>query len=121
MKNEGAWRRDCLKALPVGAGLAAAAGTGCSRPAETKTEVAAVRQPPPEHERRMAWWREAKFGMFIHWGLYSQLGRQEWVMALEDIPVEQYEKMAKGFRPKPNPAGDWAKLAKQAGMKYMVM
>jgi hypothetical protein len=116
-------RRDYLKVLTAGAGLAAASGAGCGRTAEPNTEAAAkaAPQPPPDHERRIQWWRDSKFGMFIHWGLYSQLGRQEWVMALEDIPVEQYEKMAKGFRPKPNPAGDWAKLAKQAGMKYMVM
>ena len=116
-------RRDYLKVLTAGAGLAAASGAGCGRTAEPNTEAAAkaTPQPPPDHERRIQWWRDAKFGMFIHWGLYSQLGRQEWVMALEDIPVEHYEKMAKDFRPKPNPAGDWAKLAKQAGMKYMVM
>ena len=123
MKSEGTSRRDCLKALTIGAGLAAAAGTGCGRTAEPKAEVAAApaSQPPPEHERRMAWWREAKFGMFIHWGLYSQLGRQEWAMSLEDIPVDQYEKLAKTFKPKPDMARDWARLAKRAGMKYMVL
>jgi alpha-L-fucosidase len=116
-------RRDYLKALTAGTGLAVAAGAGCGRPSEPKTDAAAkaAPQPPPGHERRIQWWRDAKFGMFIHWGLYSQLGRQEWVMSLEDIPVEQYEKLAKTFKPKPVPARDWAKLAKQAGMKYMVM
>ena len=116
-------RRDYLKVLTAGAGLAAASGAGCDRTAEPNTEAAAkaAPQPPPDHERRIQWWRDSKFGMFIHWGLYSQLGRQEWVMALEDIPVEQYEKLAKTFKPKPAPARDWARLAKQAGMKYMVM
>src|SRR5438128_11655777 len=74
-----------------------------------------------DRDRRLKWFRDAKFGMFIHWGLYSQLGRQEWVMSLEDIPVAEYEKLAKTFRPKPNPARDWARLAKQAGMRYMVL
>ena len=74
-----------------------------------------------ERERRLKWFREARFGMFIHWGLYSQLGRHEWVMNRERIPVEEYEKLASTWKPKPNAAGDWAKLAKRAGMRYMVM
>lgn len=71
--------------------------------------------------RRMKWWHEAKFGMFIHWGLYSVIGRHEWAMEMEAIPVAEYEQLAKQFNPKPNAARDWAKLAKRAGMKYMVM
>ena len=69
----------------------------------------------------MKWWHEARFGMFIHWGLYSQLGRHEWAMETEGIPVAEYEKLAATFKPKPNAARDWARLAKQAGQKYMVM
>jgi len=53
----------------------------------------------PEYERataatrdeRMAWWREARYGMFVHFGLYALLGRNEWAMALENCPVEEYE------------------------------
>jgi len=71
--------------------------------------------------RRMKWWHEARFGMFIHWGLYSVLGRHEWVMEQEGIPVAEYEKLATQFKPKPAPASEWAALAKKAGMKYMVM
>jgi alpha-L-fucosidase len=74
-----------------------------------------------DREKRMKWWHEARFGMFIHWGLYSVLGRHEWVMENEGIPVAEYEQIAKRFKPKPNAARDWAKLAKQAGQKYMVM
>ena len=74
-----------------------------------------------DRERRMKWWHEARFGMFIHFGLYSQLGRHEWAMEDEGIPVSEYEQLAKTFKPKPYPARDWAKLAKQAGQKYMVM
>ncbi len=74
-----------------------------------------------DRERRMNWWHEAKFGMFIHWGLYCVLGRHEWAMENEGIPVAEYEKLANRFTPKPNAARDWAKLAKRAGMKYMVM
>jgi alpha-L-fucosidase len=71
--------------------------------------------------RRLRWFHEARFGMFIHWGLYSILGRHEWVMNRERIPVRDYEKLADQFRPKPFPARTWARLARQAGMKYMVM
>jgi len=71
--------------------------------------------------RRLKWFHEAKFGMFIHWGLYSVIGRHEWAMELEGIPVPEYETLAKRFKPKPNAARAWAKLAKRAGMKYMVM
>ena len=71
--------------------------------------------------QRMQWWHEARFGMFIHWGLYSVNGRHEWAMENEGWPVKEYEKFAREFKPKPFPARDWAKLAKAAGQKYMVM
>ena len=70
---------------------------------------------------RMKWWHDAKFGMFIHWGLYSLLGRHEWAMEMEGIPVPEYERLAGRFTPKPNAARDWARLARKAGQKYMVM
>jgi len=82
---------------------------------ETKLETKA------ERDQRMAWWREARFGMFVHWGLYSQLGRHEWVMNRERIPVAEYEKLADSWQVKDRPAREWAALAKQSGMKYMVM
>src|ERR1700733_8935215 len=71
--------------------------------------------------RRIQWWQEAKFGMFIHWGLYSVIGHQEWVMESEGIPIPQYEILAKHFTPKPGAAREWARLAKRAGQKYMVL
>lgn len=72
-------------------------------------------------DERMGWWREARFGMFVHYGLYSQLGRNEWVMACENIPVPEYEKLADTFAPKEGCCREWAALAKKAGCKYMVM
>jgi len=72
-------------------------------------------------DARMAWWHEAKFGMFIHWGLYSVIGQHEWAKEYQGIPIPQYEILAKNFHPKPNAARDWARLAKAAGQKYMVM
>lgn len=71
--------------------------------------------------RRMKWWHDARFGMFVHWGLYAQLGRHEWAMNRERIPLAEYEKLAATWKPKPRPAREWAQLAKAAGMKYMVM
>ena len=116
-------RRNYLGALGAGAGAAAALSTlSCTQPQPTKEAKKAEEiPPPPEHERRMQWWREAKFGMFIHWGLYSVIGRHEWAMETEAIPVTEYELLAKQFKPRPNAAREWAKLAKRAGMKYMVM
>jgi len=83
-----------------------------------KPYEAAVARTRPE---RMKWWNEARYGMFIHWGLYAQVGRNEWVMAIECIPKKDYEKLADTFKPKPRPAREWARLAKAAGMNYMVM
>ena len=74
-----------------------------------------------DRENRLEWFREARFGMFIHWGLYAQLGRHEWVMNRERIPVDEYERYADSWKPEPDAARRWAKLAKQAGMRYMVM
>jgi alpha-L-fucosidase len=71
--------------------------------------------------RRLKWFREARFGMFIHWGLYAQLGRHEWVMNRERIPLPEYEKLADTWKPGPWPARVWAKLARASGMRYMVM
>ena len=82
---------------------------------EYKKHTAATRS------ERMRWWHDARFGMFVHWGLYSQLGRHEWVMNRERIPIAEYEKLADTWQPKERPAREWARLAKQAGMKYMVM
>ena len=97
-------RRDYLKLVAAAPSLASA---------QTSTDE--------DRARRMKWWHEAKFGMFIHWGLYSVLGRHEWAMEHEGIPVAEFEQLAQRFKPKPAPARDWARLAKHAGMKYMVM
>jgi len=80
-----------------------------------------IQQVAATRLERMRWWHEARFGMFVHWGLYAQLGRHEWVMNRERIPVAEYEKLAETWKPKERPAREWAQLAKQAGMKYMVM
>lgn len=69
----------------------------------------------------MAWWKEAKIGMFIHWGLYAIPACGEWVMHNQKISVEDYAKLADQFVPKHFDAGRWAQIAKDAGMQYMVL
>lgn len=75
----------------------------------------------PKQLERLQWFHEARFGMFIHWGLYSLVGRGEWVMYVERIPKEEYAKLAQHFNPRRFDADAWAGLAAEAGMKYMVM
>ena len=82
-------------------------------------------------DERMQWWREARFGMFIHWGVYSLPagtwdGRQiggigEWIMNRAKIPVADYQTMAKQFNPVNYDPDAWVKMAKDAGMKYIVI
>lgn len=57
--------------------------------------------------QRMQWWEDARFGMFVHWGLYSILGRHEWGMNRERIPKKEYEKLADQFKPKPRSAREF--------------
>ena len=82
-------------------------------------------------DERMAWWREARFGMFIHWGVYSLPagewnGRQiggigEWIMNRGKISVRDYTEMAKQFNPVKYDPDAWVRMAKDAGMKYIVI
>src|SRR5580658_5339047 len=124
MPNRPVSRRSFVKQLGAAGALA------CSAPAlRAQTAPNAAAQAPSaevQAERvtraqRLRWWLEAKFGMFIHWGLYSVIGQKEWVMESEGIPIPQYEILAEHFKPAPDAARTWAKLAKRAGQKYMVM
>ncbi len=72
-------------------------------------------------DERMKWWREARFGIFVHFGLYAQIGRNEWVQTCENIPVSEYEHLAQTFSPKEGCCREWAAMAKKAGAKYMVL
>ena len=74
-----------------------------------------------EYEKRLQWFHQARFGMFIHWGLYSLLKRGEWVMFQERILPSDYAKLADQFQPRKFDADAWAGLAAEAGMKYMVL
>ena len=98
-----------------------AANTSPPQRTETKTE----------RDQRMKWWREARFGMFIHWGLYAVPAGEykgqrsarigEWIMEWANIPRAEYEPFAKQFNPVKFNAAEWVGLAKAAGMKYIVI
>src|SRR5919108_178790 len=67
------------------------------------------------------WFRDAKFGLFIHWGVYSLLGQGEWVMQDRGIPVDTYEWLASTFNPVKFDAREWVTLARTAGVKYITI
>ncbi len=74
-----------------------------------------------EKTERLQWWTDARFGMFIHWGLYAQAARHEWVKKRERISDEDYQKYFELFNPDLFDPTEWAKKAKAAGMKYAVI
>ncbi len=88
-----------------------------------------VGETPAQHDARMAWWRDARFGMFIHWGLYSipagvykdRTDHAEWFLETTHMPVSEYEKYAAGFNPVKFNAREWVDIARNAGMKYIVI
>jgi alpha-L-fucosidase len=85
------------------------------------TAVIAAPAAPRESADRMDRFREAKFGMFIHWGLYAIPARGEWVMNRSKIPVAEYAKFADRFNPVKFNADTWVRVARDAGMKYIVI
>jgi len=116
-----------LGTLPL---LTASAAGAVKTPADSPV-LKDRNETPEQHDARMAWWREAKFGMFIHWSLFSQLGGEwkgksyggyaEWIMYNAKIPIAEYAAFAKEFNPVKYNAEQWVMSAKNAGMKYMVI
>lgn len=104
---------------------------GAATPGPTISEEAWQRDYGSTHDRRMQWWREARFGMFIHWGVYSVPGGvwkgdqskhiAEWLMLDYKIPVAEYAALTGDFNPTAFNAREWVRLAKEAGMKYIVI
>ena len=90
-----------------------------------------LKESKADKDQRMLWWKEARFGMFIHWGAYAVLageyqgktveGAAEWIMETAKIPVEVYEQEAKKFNPEHFNAEEWVMMAHDAGMKYIVI
>lgn len=103
-----------------------AAGTGAARAEAPKGDPAATVVPSAAiattaATEKMQWWMEARFGMFIHFGLYSTIGRKEWVKTLEDMTDADYRKYFDNFDPDKLDARAWAQSAKRAGVKYAVL
>ncbi len=99
--------------------------SGC----QSNTKNYLLDEKPAEKDRRMEWWREARFGMFIHWGLYAvpagewggQTNYGEWIRTSAEIPVDEYDRFVEQFNPTKFNAEAWVKMAKDAGMKYIVI
>jgi len=114
------------RALPLMVAAALAAGFGASARAGWQAPPATAASGD-----RLAWFRDAKFGLFIHWGLYAIPagewkgqripGIGEWVMYRARVPVRDYERLAAEFNPVEFDADAWVRLAKDAGMKYIVI
>jgi alpha-L-fucosidase len=111
--------------------LAAAIVIGAVLSGALRAQAPAAPAPDPAKEKRLEWFREAKYGLFIHWGLYAIPagewkgkripGIGEWIMNRAKIPVKEYEQLAKQFNPVKFDADEWVRLAKDAGMKYIVI
>ncbi|MFH1999395.1 MAG: alpha-L-fucosidase, partial [Planctomycetota bacterium] len=124
------------------------AGVGCSRlePAQAKPESPCNESesaPVPSDDTptkastpsagipdpRLDWWREARFGMFIHWGLYAipagewngETNHAEWIRTTARIPIEEYDQFVDQFNPVQFDADEWVRIAREAGMKYIVI
>jgi len=85
------------------------------------SSLAPAAETPAQREARMKWWTDARFGMFIHWGLYALPARHEWVKNNEKITDEAYQKYFDHFNPDLYNPVEWARAAKNAGMKYIVI
>jgi alpha-L-fucosidase len=118
------WRRSALAAVLAAAALAAPGAV---------LQVPVPASPPQDSGKaaRLRWFRDAKFGLFIHWGLYAipagewkgqrSLGLGEWIMNRAQVPVKEYEQLARQFNPVKFNADEWVRLAEDAGMKYIVI
>src|SRR5688572_6673139 len=77
--------------------------------------------PSAENLKNREWFQDAKFGLFIHWGVYSVLGDGEWVMNQQQIPINIYEKIPSFFNPTDFDPKAWVQMAKAAGMRYITI
>ena len=87
----------------------------------TKGFTQLPKETSDQKTQRLKWWTDARFGMFCHWGLYSMPARQEWVKKNESLTNDDYQKYFENFNPDLFNPKEWAKMAKNAGMKYFVI
>ncbi len=108
--------------------------TSCKKSEEFSAQTGSLerntkKETKEERDERMAWWREARFGLFIHWGLYAipagewkgETDHAEWILTTAQIPVAEYEQFAPQFDPVLFDPQEWVSRAKDAGMKYIVI
>ena len=110
-------------------GLALLLGFGSL--AAPAAEQPVFKETPAQRDARMKWWREARFGMFIHWGIYAIpagtwkgqeiKGGGEWILDRANIPLDEYVLLARQFNPRKYDPAQWVRIAKDAGMKYIVI
>lgn len=103
----------------------------CSLLSLAQAQTDYLKESAPDRDARMAWWRDATFGMFIHWGAYAVpagihngkevKGIGEWIMHNGKIPIPEYEAYVRQFNPTSFDAKEWVRIAKDAGMKYIVI
>ena len=122
-----------LAAVVAGASNIHAATNATEEVAGVTLEESAAKakagEMPAQRDARMAWWRDAKFGLFIHWGVYAvpagKYGTNttygEWIMNSAKIPVAEYRGFAQPFNPVKYDPAAWARTAKDAGMRYIVI
>src|SRR5947199_5974346 len=97
--------------------VACAAALGAVAPGRAQTGY----RPSAANLAARSWFQDARFGLFVHWGVYSVLGDGEWVMNNRRIPIADYEKLPAQFNPVAFAPADWVALAKAAGMKYITI
>jgi alpha-L-fucosidase len=101
----------------------------CAFAAQSQETKNYLNESRAQYEARMDWWTQARFGMFIHWGLYSipagewkgSTNHAEWIRTTAQIPLGEYDKFVGQFNPVKFNAAEWVKLAKNAGMKYITI
>src|SRR5580698_5868536 len=126
-------RVHLLRKLPATLLAAVLVFAGCpgATAAEPATPAPATLPAAAQQDQRIAWFRQAKYGLFIHWGLYAipagewkgkpVAGIGEWIMNHAKIPAAEYAELAKQFNPVKFDADAWAQMAQDAGMKYLVI
>src|SRR5207302_6245821 len=92
-----------------------------SAPSSNPQSVTGTYTPTPTNLAARKWFQDAKFGLFIHWGVYSVLGEGEWAMNEKRIRISEYEKLALHFDPTEFNPAEWVSLVKAAGMKYITI
>ncbi len=120
-----------LRRMSLGLLGAFALNLGLAAPATSAEVVGRPDETPEQRDARMKWWREARFGLFVHWGVYAVPagtykgqeigGIGEWIMNRGKIPVAEYKAFAGQFNPVKYDPDAWVRLAKEAGMKYIVI